>query len=197
VVAVASANVRRGDSTGFGVIRALAAGDQVAILGISNSGSGWFKVLMAQGDEGWMSPQVLSVTGDTSRLPRLIPPQSPPTTVPAANNGGASTPVPGSPAVCGNGWCEGDESVSCCSDCGTCGGSTTPPQTGPVCGNGTCEAGETCSTCASDCGSGAQDPCWSLCTCSDGSIDSAPDCGSCELFVCGIGLVTSCTGPAG
>ncbi len=149
VVAVPSANVRRGDTTNHAVIRALPSGSEVAVVAISTTGSGWFKVLTPQGEEGWMSASVLTVTGDTDGLPRVRPPAAPQTSGPAP--GAGPSPQPGSNAVCGNGWCEGDEAILCCNDCGTC-PTAIPGATGPVCGNGICEAAEGCATCASDCG---------------------------------------------
>ena len=196
VVAVPSANVRRGDSTAFGVIRALASGTEVTLLGVSTSGSGWFKVLMPQGDEGWMSPQVLTVTGDTSRLPGLIPPQPPPTSAAPA----PATAVPGAVAACGNNVCDPGEESSCCGDCGTCegGGGTEPDQpAGPVCGNSTCEAGESCSSCSGDCGSGGPNPCATYCVCPNVARE-VQSCGVCLSQTCPNGTSTPrCYAPGG
>lgn len=61
-----------------------------------------------------------------------------------------TTPIPQGTKVpvCGDGWCEADEAIYCCTDCGTC-----PTPTGPVCGDGFCDydAGEGYFTCPRDC----------------------------------------------
>lgn len=181
VVSVPSANVRRGDTTNHAVIRALPRDAEVAIVAVSSTGSGWFKVLTPQGEEGWMSASVLTVTGDTDSLPRLRPPAAPQSSAPAQPAG--PSPQPGSNAVCGNGWCEADEAITCCTDCGTC-PTAAPGATGPVCGNGTCDSGEDCSNCPGDCG---------RCSfCGDGFCDYGAgenefwcrDCGYCGDGIC-------------
>jgi hypothetical protein len=135
VVNVGSANVRRGDSQAFDVIRALPESTQVEVLGLSSAGSGWFKVRLDDGAEAWMAPFVLTVDCDLDDLPRLTPPAVPPSAPTSAPNVPA-TVAPGSNAVCGNGWCEGDEAATCCTDCGNC------APTGPYCGDGICNGNE-------------------------------------------------------
>lgn len=184
VVSVSSANVRLGDGQEFAILRSLTRDTPVEVTGISNNGSGWYRVRLADGSEGWMSPQVLAVTGDTGALLPVQPPPRPfvPTSLPVP----ATAPA-GSNAVCGNGWCEGDEAGSCCSDCGTC---------AAVCGNGSCESGETCSNCASDCGSAnPDDACANYCLCKDGSSASVSDCAICESDVCLTGNMEFCSEP--
>jgi uncharacterized protein YraI len=177
LVAVSSANVRRGDSTAFGVIRALPAGTEVTLLGISATGSGWFKVRMPQGDEGWMSPQVLTVAGDTSDLPGLIPPQPPPTSA-------APTRAPNATAAPG-------------SDSGNSDPNREPPPPSAVCGNGTCEAGETCSSCPGDCGSGGPNPCATYCVCPNVNRE-VQSCDVCLAQTCPNGTTQPrCFAPAG
>ena len=133
IVSAASANVRRGDSQAFSVIHALTQGTQVAVIGVSNSGSGWFKVRLDDGAEGWMSPQVLTVSGDTAGLPRLSPPAAP---------AGAPTSAPGGGGNSGGGNTGGGNAE------GNSGGGAS----GEVCGNGTCEANENPTGCYQDCG---------------------------------------------
>lgn len=88
-VTTATANVRTGDGTNFPAITALTQDTVVTLVGISNQGSGWYQVQMPNGGLGWMSPTVLNVTGEVSRLPRIQPP--PPPVTPTF------TPVPATP----------------------------------------------------------------------------------------------------
>ncbi|MBE2182005.1 MAG: SH3 domain-containing protein [Anaerolineae bacterium] len=76
-VTTATANVRTGDGTNFPAITALQQDTVVTLVGISNQGSGWYQVQMPNGGLGWMSPTVLNVTGEVSRLPRIQPPPPP------------------------------------------------------------------------------------------------------------------------
>jgi len=58
------------------------------ILAVSSNGSGWYQVRVPSGAVGWVSPTVIAFTGDTSSLPRVLPPAPlapqppPPTAVP-------------------------------------------------------------------------------------------------------------------
>ena len=85
-VIVASGNVRRGDSTAYEVVGTVQIGETLPVLALSATGSGWWKVRLPNGREGWAAPSVIRVTGDTSRLPREFPPPPPPTPTP--------TPIP-------------------------------------------------------------------------------------------------------
>ena len=192
VVIVSSANVRRGDSQAFNVVRALPSGTEVDVIGVSDTGSGWFKIVTPQGEEGWMAPFVLEITGDIGSLPRLSPPAAPRNIAPTLPPVNAATVPPGSNAVCGNGWCEGNEATTCCNDCGTCGGGgapTTVPPTDPglFCGDGTCspEAGEDytwCSDCpAPFCGDG-------VCNGGENPCSCTGDCGFIIVFCNGNGV---------
>jgi len=88
-VTTATANVRTGDGTNFPAIASLPQGAVVNLVGISNQGTGWYQVQLPSGGLGWMSPTVLQVTGETSRLPRIQPPPPPATPT--------FTPVPATP----------------------------------------------------------------------------------------------------
>jgi hypothetical protein len=96
-VTTASANVRTGDSTLFPAIASLPQDTVVELVGISSTGSGWYQVRLASGQLGWMSPTVISVSGDVGRLPRVTPPPPPvtPTPIPTA------TPVTSANLVAG------------------------------------------------------------------------------------------------
>jgi len=83
-------NVRRGDSLSHPVIGRLLAGEYARITGISRRGTGWYHIELSNGDEGWVAPRVVTVTGDVSDLPLIMPPAPPrPTATPAAD-----TPIP-------------------------------------------------------------------------------------------------------
>jgi hypothetical protein len=79
-VVVGNANVRQGDSTFYPVITGLNSGTVVEVIGLSNTGSGWYQVRLPSGGSGWMAPSVVRVTGDTRNLPRVAPPPPPPPT---------------------------------------------------------------------------------------------------------------------
>ena len=78
------ANVRSGPGTVFGPIGSLAAGDESNILAVNPAGT-WYKIQYYNGD-GWIFGDIVTVLGDTSRLPREV---GPPTPVPFT-----ATPVP-------------------------------------------------------------------------------------------------------
>ncbi|MDX2160364.1 MAG: CARDB domain-containing protein [bacterium] len=80
-------NVRTGDTTNYPVIAALQPGQTVPVVGLSNTGSGWWVVRLADGRQGFVAPSVIDVTGDTGALPLIAPPPPPvvqPTAVPTA-----------------------------------------------------------------------------------------------------------------
>lgn len=88
-VITATANVRTGDGTNYPAIISLPADTVVTLVGISNQNTGWFQVQTPDGRLGWMSPTVISVTGNTGLLPRVQPPPPPATPT--------FTPVPFTP----------------------------------------------------------------------------------------------------
>ncbi|NWG17317.1 MAG: hypothetical protein HXY41_11835 [Chloroflexi bacterium] len=69
------------------------------VLGISTNGTGWYLVRLPSGLEGWVSPTVVTVIGDTSILPFLAPP--------------APLPPPALPNVILNGIAIRDGSPTC------------------------------------------------------------------------------------
>ncbi len=85
-IAVASANVRTGDSTDYPVITALPLDTVLPVIGISNRGTRWYQVRLPDGRAGWAAPSVVRISGDTSGLPLVQPPPIPATRTP--------TPVP-------------------------------------------------------------------------------------------------------
>ncbi len=84
-------NVRQGDGTNYGIITSLTEGTSVEIVGISNTGSGWYQVRLPDGRLGWMAPSIVSVSGLVSGLPRVQPPPPPATPIPTAV---PATPTP-------------------------------------------------------------------------------------------------------
>jgi hypothetical protein len=79
-----SANVRSGDGTQYPVVGSLAAGQAATIVGISSLGTGWYLIHLPTGGRGWVSPSVVTVTGDLSGVQRVAPPPPPPpTAIPA------------------------------------------------------------------------------------------------------------------
>jgi uncharacterized protein YgiM (DUF1202 family) len=91
----ATANVRSGDSTDYAVITSLGQGQSVVITGISNRGTGWFQVRLADGRTGWMAPSVVTTSGNLSSLPAVQPPPLPATPTPLPPT---VTPTPASSA---------------------------------------------------------------------------------------------------
>ena len=84
VNATVNANVRAGDSTVYAVIGFLRDGESALVKGISNRGSGWYYIELANGRSGFIYPHIVNTTGDLSNLPRINPPPPPPPTpVPA------------------------------------------------------------------------------------------------------------------
>lgn len=83
-IATTNGNVRRGDSTVYEVISSLTVNQEVPIVALSATGSGWYQIQLPNGARGWVAPSVVQVTGDLSGLPRIVPPPPPsPTPIPA------------------------------------------------------------------------------------------------------------------
>ena len=78
-VTTPNGNVRTGDGTNYPIIASLTQGTTAQIVGISNTGSGWFQVRLENGQIGWMAPSIVSVSGNTSNLARIQPPPPPAT----------------------------------------------------------------------------------------------------------------------
>ncbi|HEX2907916.1 MAG TPA: SH3 domain-containing protein [Phototrophicaceae bacterium] len=88
----APVNVRLGDSVVYAAFAALQPGETVSVVGRSSLGSGWLQVQLSSGQRGWVSPSVVSVSGDLSGVPFVEPPPPPtPTPIPVTPT---FTPVP-------------------------------------------------------------------------------------------------------
>ncbi len=94
-----NANVRAGDSTAYPIIGALMTNQAAPVVGISSTGSGWWVIALPDGRQGWVSPTVVIVTGDTTGLPAVTPPRSP--APPAAPTTAPGQPTPTSPPASG------------------------------------------------------------------------------------------------
>jgi hypothetical protein len=93
-----SVNVRSGDSVVYPQVGFLLQGESAPIVGISSFGTGWLYVELSNGRRGFVSPSVVTVSGDTSNLPRIDPPPPPtPTPIPAT-----ATPIATTDLVAGN-----------------------------------------------------------------------------------------------
>jgi len=80
-------NVREGDSTVFRAIATLPNGTSARIRGISNRGTGWYYIQLDDGRLGWMSPEIVSTSGNLTGLPQVAPPPLPaPTAAPIPTN---------------------------------------------------------------------------------------------------------------
>jgi hypothetical protein len=93
-----SVNIRSGDSVVYPQVGFLLQGESAPIIGISSFGTGWFYVELPNGRRGFVSPSVVTVTGDTSNLPRIDPPP-PPTATPIP---ATFTPIATTNFVAGN-----------------------------------------------------------------------------------------------
>lgn len=82
-------NVRSSDSTNVGIVTSLQASEEALILGRSTRDTRWYQIRLDSGQIGWVRNDIVSVQGDVSDLPDIIPPlvvQSNPTAIPASNN---------------------------------------------------------------------------------------------------------------
>jgi hypothetical protein len=70
-------NVRTGDGTIFSIIGSFPQGTQFEVIGIANTGTGWFQVRLPDGRTGFVAPSIVNVTGNTAGLPRVSPPPPP------------------------------------------------------------------------------------------------------------------------
>jgi len=97
-ISTPNGNVRQGDSTFYGIIISLPQGTVLDIVGISNTGSGWYNVRLPDGRTGWVAPSIVTISGNVGGLPRVQPPPPPATPIPPAPTALPFTPVPTSTA---------------------------------------------------------------------------------------------------
>ncbi len=99
VTATVDANVRRGDSTAYDVVGSLLTGNSALILG--RSPNGWYYIQLDNGRRGFISPSVVTTSGNLANLQIITPPATPtptftPTPPPSGNlliNGHATSPA--------------------------------------------------------------------------------------------------------
>ena len=89
VTAAIDANVRAGDGVGYAAVGALLNGQSAPILGVSSTGSGWWLILLPDGQQGWIAGSTVRLTGDTTRVPLIAPPMPTATPTPTAT----ATPI--------------------------------------------------------------------------------------------------------
>jgi len=75
-------NVRAGDSTSYSVVGSLRPDEPARIIGVSSTGSGWYRIELQNGRYGWVSPGVVT----TSETPRDLLAYDPPQLNNTANN---------------------------------------------------------------------------------------------------------------
>jgi hypothetical protein len=76
-VTTPNGNVRSGDGTNYPIVASLTQGQTADIVGISNTGSGWYQVRLPNGQIGWMAPSIVQVSGNLAGIPRIQPPPPP------------------------------------------------------------------------------------------------------------------------
>jgi hypothetical protein len=93
--ATINANVRAGDGTFYAAIGFLLQGQSAPLIGVSSTGSGWWVIQLSDGRSGFISPTVVQVTGDLSRLASIVPPPLPTLTpLPRPTATAVSRPLP-------------------------------------------------------------------------------------------------------
>jgi hypothetical protein len=101
-------NVRRCDLVDnyrCSVVGYLPTEESATILGLSSNGSGWYQVQLPSGLIGWVSPNVVVVSGNTSNLPPVAPPAPLAPTPVAPTPGPVSNVVPNGIAIQGTPTC--------------------------------------------------------------------------------------------
>ena len=93
VTATIEANVRMGDSTLYPVVGFLLLGESAPVIGRS-SRSGWLYIRLDDGEEGFISPSVVSVSGDLTGVQLVTPPPVPATPTPTPTNTPIATNTP-------------------------------------------------------------------------------------------------------
>lgn len=94
--ATIDANVRSGDDVAYQAVGFLLRGQSATILGVSSTGTGWYFVELDNGRRGFISPQVVSVSGNVNNLARIDPPAFPvpPTATPIPVSGNLAASLP-------------------------------------------------------------------------------------------------------
>ena len=83
-------NVRQGDSTAYAIVGRLVSGESAKIIGVSSRGNSWYRIVLDNGEIGWVAPDVVQVVGNIRSVPMIAPPPSPTPSI---------TPTPGEPIL--------------------------------------------------------------------------------------------------
>jgi hypothetical protein len=86
ITANVNANVRSGDDIVYEAVGALLAGQTAPVLGLSCTGSGWYYIPL-NGRQGFVSNQIVTLTGSTVGLPCSYPPPRPTSPPPPDSDG--------------------------------------------------------------------------------------------------------------
>ncbi len=70
----ASATAHDGDSTTFAPVGSLNQGEAATVIGVSDTGSGWYLVELPSGTTGWVNGADVTISGDTSSIASVSPP---------------------------------------------------------------------------------------------------------------------------
>ncbi|HET6444788.1 MAG TPA: SH3 domain-containing protein [candidate division Zixibacteria bacterium] len=85
------ANVRNGPGLGYGIVGGLNVGEKVALIGRSGDSS-WLQIEMADGKEGWVFAQLLTVNPGLDVNDLAVVEVEPPVVVSGGDGGNATTP---------------------------------------------------------------------------------------------------------
>jgi hypothetical protein len=91
-----NANVRSGPSTGYGRVGQLAAGNSYRVVGQNNDGT-WWQLEIGGGKQGWVSSDLVDVTGNAEAV-AVVEVAPPPTAAPVAAAPAAAAPAPAAAA---------------------------------------------------------------------------------------------------
>lgn len=83
------ANLRGGDSTLHNIEDGLQPGTELEVLGRSSRGTNWLFVRTPDGEQGWVAPSVVRLSGNILDAPEVDPPPPPVTPTPIAT----ATPI--------------------------------------------------------------------------------------------------------
>jgi len=77
-------NCRTGPGTDYDIVSSLGPGQMAEVVGKYSGGNYWVIKTPGGGGNCWLWGQYATITGNTDKLPEMIPPPAPPTSVPTA-----------------------------------------------------------------------------------------------------------------
>jgi len=95
-------NVRQGPSIAYAIIGQVRVGETYDLVG-RNDLATWWLICCVNGQQGWVTAQLVSPQGNIDGLPIIAPPELPPTPVPVDTPGPTDTPRPYRPFDIGDG----------------------------------------------------------------------------------------------